>query len=102
MYFIILFYQKSRVDEEGNIKLAHRIAYSRVNKRFVAKPVKEEKNYNYVFYILRKILKRTRVGKKSRRHYGTKKQMTLKRAPKERPPRDEVIETNAKYRRIKL
>ena len=40
------------------------IAYSKLNKRFVAKSVKEEKIYEYVKYIFRKIIKRVNVSSK--------------------------------------
>ena len=54
-----------------------KIAYSKPNKRFVAKSIKEEKNYEYVKYIFRKIIKRDNTGKKSSKRNGTKRQLSL-------------------------
>ena len=80
----------------------YKVAYSKVNKRFVAKVVKEDKNFDYIRYIFRKVLKRVQESKRSSRRNGTKRQRMLKRAPEERPSREEVIENSEKYRRIKL
>ena len=66
---------------------------------FVAKVVKEDKNFDYIFC---KVLKRVQESKRSSRRNGTKRQRMLKRAPEERPSREEVIENSEKYRRIKL
>ena len=49
-----------------------KIAYSKPNKWFVAKSFKEEKNYEYVKYIFRKIIKRVNAGKKSSKSIGRK------------------------------
>ena len=40
-----------------------KIAYSKPNKWFVAKSVKEQKNYEYVKYIFRKIIKGSMLAK---------------------------------------
>ena len=79
-----------------------KIAYSKPNKRFVVKSVKEEKNYEYIKYIFRKIIKRVNAGKKSSKRNGTKRQLSLRVAPRERPSRDEIIDRSQKYKRIKL
>ena len=80
----------------------YKVAYSKVNKRFVAKVVKEEKKLDFIRYIFRKIIKRVQESKPSTRRNGSKLQRSLKRAPEERPSREEVIENFTKYRRIKL
>ena len=65
------------------IKPMFKIPYSKINKSFVAKPVKEEKNYEYDKYIFRKIIRRVSVGKKSSRKNGTKSKLSLRIAPSE-------------------
>ena len=54
-----------------------KIAYSKPNKRFVAKSVKVEKDYEYVKYIFCKIIKRVNAGKKSSKRNGTTRQLSL-------------------------
>ena len=90
------------IGEEGDIKPLFKIAYSKPNKRFVAKSVKEEKNYDHVKFILKKILTRVNCGKNSNRRIGMKRQLSLKIAPKERPSREDIIDSSIKYKRIKL
>ena len=60
-----------------------KIAYSKPNKRFVAKSVKEEKNYEYVKYIFRKIIKPVNAGKKSSKRNGRKRHLSLQVALRE-------------------
>ena len=83
----MLFYsQRYSIDEEGDIKPLFKIAYSRSNKRFVAKSVNEEKKNDLVVkYIFKKILKHVNCGKKSNCRSGMKRQLSLKSAPKETP-----------------
>ena len=82
----MLFYsQRYSIDEEGDIKPLFKIAYSRSNKRFVAKSVNEEKKNDLVKYIFKKILKRVNCGEKSNCRSGMKRQLSLKSAPKETP-----------------
>ena len=78
------------------------VSYSKPNKRFVAKPVKIEKNFDYLHYITRKIFKRSEQNKKVSKQNRLKRQCSLKITPRERPPNDEVIEQSNKYKRIKL
>ena len=73
-----------------------KIAYFKQNKQFVAKSVKEEKNCEYVKYIFRKIIKRVNAGKKSSRRNRTKRQLSSRAAPSQRPSRDEIIDRNPK------
>ena len=56
----------------------------------MAKSVKEEKKYDHVKYILKKILKRVNCGKKSNRRIGMKRHLSLKIAPKEMPCREDI------------
>ena len=99
----MLFYsQRYSIDEEGDNKLLFKIAYSKSNGRFVAKSVKEEKKYDHVKYMFKKILKRVNCGKKSNFRSRMKRQLSLKTAPKERPCREDSIDSSIKYKRIKL
>ena len=79
-----------------------KIAYSKPNKRFVAKSVKEEKNYEYIKYIFRKIIKRVNAGKKSLRRNGTKRQLSLRVGPRDRPSRDEIISRSQKIQTYQI
>ncbi|XP_057308714.1 uncharacterized protein LOC130646995 [Hydractinia symbiolongicarpus] len=56
--------QKYQVDDEGTATPLFQIAYSKPTKRFVAKPVKEEKEIGYLFYIIQKKILRASSGKK--------------------------------------
>ena len=60
----------------------------------MAKSVKEEKKYDHVKYILKKILKRVNCGKKSNRRIGMKRHLSLKIAPKEMPCREDIIDSS--------
>ena len=53
---------KCRVSEESEVKPLIRIAYSKITKDLTAKEVKQEKNQKYLFYILRKINKKTKLA----------------------------------------
>ena len=79
-----------------------KIAYSKLNKRFVARSFKEEKNCEYVKYIFRKIIKPVNAGKKSSKRNGTKRHLSLQVAMRERLSRDEIIDRSQKYKHIKL
>lgn len=89
-------------DEEGEAKPLFAIAYSKANKRFTAKPVKVEKDNEWIRYILRKIVKRVRESKKVSKRNRRKRQCELHVRPSERPSREEIIENSLKYKRIKL
>ena len=78
------------------------ICYSKPNKRFIAKPIKEQKNYDYLHYIMRKIIKRASQKRKIGKRKRMKRQLSLTVAPQERPPREETIESKTKYKRLKL
>ena len=52
------------VDDEGEPKPLFSIAYSKPNKRFTAKIIREDKDYDYIHYIMRKIVKRVSEKKK--------------------------------------
>ena len=101
MTFVNVF-QKYSVNEEGVRKPLYSIAWSKPNKRFVAKEIKEEKNYDYLFYILRKIIMRASTKKKVSAKKRSKRTSSFKIAPDDRPDRDEIIENSIKYKRIKL
>ena len=58
---------KYRVIEESEVKTFIRIAYSKITKNLTAKEVKQEKNQEYLFYILRMINKKTKLHKKASR-----------------------------------
>ena len=94
--------QRYSIDEEDDIKQLFKIAYTKSNRRFVAKSGKEEKKYDHVKYIFKKILKQVNCGKKSNRRSGMKQQLSLKIAPKERPYREDIIDSSIKYKGIKL
>ena len=79
-----------------------KIAYSKPNKWFVAKSVKEQKNYEYVKYIFRKIIKWVNAGKRSSRKNTPKRQLSLLVAPRERPSKGEKVDRSHKNKRIKL
>ena len=64
--------QRYSIDEEDDIKPQFKISYSKSNKEFVAKSVKEEQKYDHVKYIFKKILKRVNCGKTSNRRSGMK------------------------------
>ena len=68
----------------------------------MTKSVKEEKKYDHVKYIFKKILKPVNCGKKSNRRSGMKRQLSLKIASKESPFREDIIDSSIKYKRIKL
>ena len=53
---------KCRVSEESEVKPLIRIAYSKITKDLTAKEVKQEKKQKYLFYILRKINKKTKLA----------------------------------------
>ena len=53
------------VHDEGEPKPLFSIAYSKPNKRFTAKINWEDKDYDFVRYIMRKILKRVSEKKKA-------------------------------------
>ena len=79
-----------------------KIAYSKPNKWFVAKSVKEQKNYEYVKYIFRKIIKWVNAGKRSSRRNEAKWQLSLLVTPRERPSKGEKVDRSHKNKRIKL
>ena len=88
--------------DEGEVKPLFVLAYSKANKRFTARSVKVEKDYGYIRYIMRKIVKRTRENKKTSKRSLWKRQCFLNARPLEWPPRPEIIENSTKYKRIKL
>ncbi|XP_057294360.1 uncharacterized protein LOC130622919 [Hydractinia symbiolongicarpus] len=94
--------QKCTTDEEGEKIPPCRVAYSKPNKRFVAKVVREEKNYEYLTYIVRKILKRTQLKRKATSESRLKRQCSLQIAPEERPPKEKIVEKSQQFKRIKL
>ena len=53
------------VDDEGEPKPLFFIAYSKPNKRVTAKIIREDKDYDYVHYVMRKIVKRVSEKKKA-------------------------------------
>ena len=53
------------VDDEGEPKSLFSIAYSKPNKRFTTKIIWEDKGYDYVHYVIRKIVKRVSEKKKA-------------------------------------
>ena len=53
---------KCTVSEESEVKPLIRTAYSKITKDLTAKEVKQEKNQKYLFYILRKINKKTKLA----------------------------------------
>ena len=95
--------QKISVDDEGEPKPLFSIAYSKPNKRFTAKIIREDKEYDYVHYIMRGIVKRVSVKKEASKKSRRKRQLPgLTIAPDERPDRDEIIQSSQIYKRIKL
>lgn len=90
--------QKCKVDEEGVETPLFKVAYSKPNKRFVAKVVKVDKDYSYLSHITRKILKRAEVKRKASKRSRLKRQLPLKIAPDDRPARAEIIEKSTKYK----
>ena len=58
---------KCRVSEESEVKPLIRVAYSKITKGLTAKEVTQEKNQEYLFYILRKINMKTKLHKKASR-----------------------------------
>ena len=92
------------VDDEGEPKSLFSIAYSKPNERFTTKIIREDKYYNYVHYIMRKIVKRVSEKKQaSKKKPRRKRQLPgLTIAPDEPPDRDEIIQSSQKYKRIKL
>ena len=101
LYFICIF-QKYSVNDEGVNKPLLQIAYSKPNKRFTAKVVKEEKCFSYLHYIIRKIIIRAENKKKASEWNRRKRQLPLQIAPLERPDREETIADSLKNKRIKL
>ena len=53
------------VDDEGEPKPLFSNAYSKPNKRVTAKIIREDKDYDYVHYVMRKIVKRDSETKKA-------------------------------------
>ena len=94
--------QKCSVSEEGELKPLFWIAYSKVTKDFTAKEVKEDKNQEYLFYILRKIVKRVKPNKKASKKERSYRKKRGKIAPVERPARESIIRDSQKFKRIKL
>ena len=93
---------KISVDDEGEPKPLFSIAYSKPNKRFTAKIIREDKEYDYVHY-MRRIVKRVSVKKEASKKSRRKRQLPgLTIAPDERPDRDEIIQSSQIYKRIKL
>ena len=78
------------------------IAYSKPNKRFVAKIVKVEKTTEYLHFILSKILERADLKFKEPLLERQKRQLSLTLAPEERASRGEIIEESMKHKRLKL
>lgn len=89
-------------DEKGKKIPLYQIAYSKPNKRLVAKVVREDKNYEYLTYIVRKILKRSQLKRKAASGTRLKRQCSLQIAPKEQPPKEEIVEKCQQFKRIKL
>ena len=73
-----------------------RITYSKPNKRFIVKVVKEEKSYTYLHYIIRKIIVRAETKKKASKRNRLKRQLQLQIAPYERSDREEIISDSTK------
>ena len=91
------------VDDEGEPKPLFSIVYSKPNKRFTSKIIREEKHYDYVHYVMQKILKRVSEKKKTSKKSRRKRQLLgVTITPDERPNRDEIIQSSQKYKRIKL
>lgn len=90
--------QKYKVKEEPQFC----VAYSKANKRFVAKAVKNERNYDYIKEIVTEIIKRSAEETKATRKKRLKRQSTLQIAPLERPSREEVIQKSTSFKQIKL
>ena len=88
--------------KEKKVKPLFVITYSKTNKKFTARSVKVEKDYGYIHYIMRKIVKRTRGNKKVSKRSRRIRQYLLNVRPLERPPRPEIIENSTNYKRIKL
>ena len=83
------------VDDEGEPKPLFSIAYSKPNKRFTAKIIREDKDYDYVHYIMRKIVKRVSEKKKASEKSRRKRQLPgLTIAPDEWPDREEIIQSS--------
>ena len=53
------------VDDEGAPKPLISKAYSKPNTRFTVKIIREDKDYDYVHYIMQKIVKRVSEKKKA-------------------------------------
>ena len=90
------------VDDEGEPKPLFSTAYSKPNKRFTAKIIREEKHYD-VHYVMRKMVKRVSEKKKTSKKNRRKRQLPgVTITPDERPNRDEIIQSSQKHKRIKL
>ena len=94
--------QKCSVSEEGELKPLFWIAYSKVTKDFTVKEVKEDKNQEYLFYILRKIIKKVKPNKKASKKERSYRKKRGKIAPVERTARESIIHDSQKFKRIKL
>ena len=80
------------VHDEGEPKPLFSIAYSKPNKRFTANITWEDKDYDFVQYIMRKIVKRVSEKKKALKKSRWKRHLPgLTIAPDERLDRDEVM-----------
>ena len=88
--------------KEKKVKPLFVITYSKTNKKFTARSVKVEKDYGYIHYIMRKIVKRTRQNKKASKGSRRKRQCFLNVRLLEQPLWPEIIENSTKYKRIKL
>ena len=79
------------------------ITYSKPQKRFCAKIIRQEKDLEYVHSIMQKIEKHKRERKKVYKRSRGKRQLPeYKIAPNEREDRDDIIKASQKYKRLKL
>ena len=87
----------TEVDDKGEPKPLFSIAYSKRNKRFTAKIIREDKEQDYMHYIMQKIVKRVSENKKASKKSRRMRQLpVITIAPDERPDRDEIIQSSQK------
>ena len=91
------------VYDEGEPKPLFSIACSKPNQRFTTRIIREEKHYDYVHYVMRKIVKRVSEKKKASKKSRRKRQLPgVTITSDERSNRDEIIHSSQKYKRINL
>ena len=100
---VLPFLQKESYDKEEEPKPMFAITYSKPQKRFCAKIIRQEKDLEYVHSIMLKIEKHKRERKKVYKRSRGKRQLPeYKIAPNEREDRDDIIKASQKYKRLKL